>query len=53
MTDKPKREITIDDIIKATENMEDAEYRDFMKLRGPQRIEAARAILDNLDKEGK
>jgi len=53
MTDKPKREITLKDIKEATSTMDDIEYSQYMKLPLLQRLEVAREILDNLDKEGK
>ena len=43
MTDKPEREITVEDIIEVTKAMDAREYLDY--------VEIARDILNNLDNE--
>jgi len=40
-----EREVTIDDIIEATRQMDGAEYLAFMELPGPERLARAREIL--------
>ena len=45
MKDQLEKQISIDDIIEATKDMDSVEYRDFMELPIEKRIEIAREIL--------
>jgi len=45
MQDDPEKQVSIDDIIRITEAMDDADYVNFMKLSLEQRTEIAREVL--------